>query len=163
MLNFYFLKRDWEWFLHLILYMIFQEKCFSCYSPNFIIWLPLLLEILSNRCIAIVYVPGWDIINFEIYLIFLIKRFLYMTQKSRQKFKYLNNKRAFNSSQDWVGPKRLLLPVFSSCNFWKHNPFVALMQSFKVTCSSSPKLFNLNQAYPSQRKCFSCSNPCKLW
>ena len=117
MLNFYFWKRVWEWFLHLILYMIFQEKCFSCYSSNFIIWLPLLLEILSNRCIAIVYVPGWDIINFEIYLIFLIKRFLYMTQKSRQKFKYLNNKRAFNSSQDWVGPKRLLLPVFSSCNF----------------------------------------------
>ena len=63
--------------------MIFQEKCSSCYSPNFIIWLPLLL--LGNRCIAIVYVPGYDIINFEIYLIFLIKRFLYMTKKSRTK------------------------------------------------------------------------------
>ena len=50
--------------------MIFQEKCFSCYVlcnwPHFIVWLPLLLEILSNMCIAIVCLPGCDVINFEI-------------------------------------------------------------------------------------------------
>ena len=36
----------------------FSPKMFLLYSinrPNFIVWLPLLLEILGNMCIAIVY------------------------------------------------------------------------------------------------------------
>ena len=33
--------------------------------------------------------------NFEINLIFLIKPFFYMTKKSRQKFKYLENGKSF--------------------------------------------------------------------
>ena len=63
--------------------------------PSFIVWLHLLLEILGSMCIAIVCFPGCGIINFEISLIFLIKPFFYLTKKSRQKFKYLDNKKSF--------------------------------------------------------------------
>ena len=68
---------------------------YSINTPNFIVWLPLLLEILGNVCIAIVCQPGCNVINFEIDLIFLIEPFFYMTEKSRQKFKYLENKESF--------------------------------------------------------------------
>ena len=63
--------------------------------PNIIIWLPLLREILGKMCIAIVCYPGCYVINFEINLIFLIKPFFYMTDKSRQTFKYLKNEKSF--------------------------------------------------------------------
>ena len=46
-------------------------------------------------CIEIVCYLGCNIINFEVILIFLIKPFLYMTKKSRQKFKYLENEKGF--------------------------------------------------------------------
>ena len=46
-------------------------------------------------CIAIVCVPGCDVRNFEINLIFLIKPFLYMTKKSTQKFEYLENEKSY--------------------------------------------------------------------
>ena len=49
-------------------------------------------------CITIVCFPGCDIINFGINPIFLIKRFFYMTKKSGQKFKYLENKKKHFSS-----------------------------------------------------------------
>ena len=58
-------------------------------------WLPLRLEILVNIYIAIVCYPGCDVINFEINLIFLIKPFFDMTENSRQKFQYLENKKSF--------------------------------------------------------------------
>ena len=48
--------------------------------------------VLVNVC---VYFPGCDVINFESNLVFLIKSFLYMTEKSKQKFKYLENKKSF--------------------------------------------------------------------
>ena len=51
--------------------MTFQEKFFLC------------------------YIPGCDVINFEINFIFLIKPFFYMTKKSRQKFKYLEKENGF--------------------------------------------------------------------
>ena len=38
---------------------------------------------------------GCGVINFEINLVFQIKPFFYMTKKSRQKFKYLENKTSF--------------------------------------------------------------------
>ena len=63
--------------------------------PNFIVWLSLLLEVLGNMCIKIVCEPGYDVIKFGINLIFLIKPFRYMTKKSRQKLKYLENKNSF--------------------------------------------------------------------
>ena len=56
--------------LHYILCMIFQEKCFSC-------------------CILLT-----DQISLSD-LIFLIKPFWYMTKKSRQKLKYLENGKSF--------------------------------------------------------------------
>ena len=45
-------------------------------------------------CIAVVCKPGCEAMNFEINLIFLI-RFPYMTKKSGQKLKYLENEKAF--------------------------------------------------------------------
>ena len=45
--------------------------------------------------ITIVCFPGCGAINFWINLIFLIQPFLYMTEKARQKFKYLRMKRGF--------------------------------------------------------------------
>ena len=64
---------------------------YSINWPNFLVWLSLLLEILGNICIAIVRFQGFDAINFEINLIFLIKSFFCMTEKSRQI--YLDNER----------------------------------------------------------------------
>ena len=43
-------------------------------------------------CIAIDCSPGFDVINFEIKFIFLIKLFFYVTKTSRQKFKYFERK-----------------------------------------------------------------------
>ena len=77
----------------------FSRKMFfmldSMNWPNFIAWLPIFLEILVNMCIAIVRLPGFDIISYEINRIFLIKSFFYMTKKSRQKFKCLENEKQF--------------------------------------------------------------------
>ena len=63
--------------------------------PNFIVWLPSLLEILGNMYITIVSFPSRDIVNFENNLIFLINLFFYMTKTSWQKFKYLENEKSF--------------------------------------------------------------------
>ena len=68
---------------------------YSINSPNFIVWLLLLFEIFDNMGIIIVCWPGYDVIKFEINLIFLIKPFCYMTKKSRQKFEYLENEKSF--------------------------------------------------------------------
>ena len=54
---------------------------YSINWPNFIAWLPLLLEILDNMCIAVVCYPGCDIMDFEINLIFLIEPFFLHDQK----------------------------------------------------------------------------------
>ena len=40
---------------------------------------------------AIVCFPDCDVIKFEMNLTFLIKPFFYVTEKSRQKFKYLKS------------------------------------------------------------------------
>ena len=65
------------------------------YWSNFIVWLPLVLDILGNMCIAIVCFPGCDLINFEINLIFLIKQFFYRTKMLRLKFKDIENEKSF--------------------------------------------------------------------
>ena len=56
---------------------------YSINWPNFIVWLPLLFEILGNMCIAIVCFLGCDVITFEINIIFLINPVFYLTKKSR--------------------------------------------------------------------------------
>ena len=70
--------------------MLYSTKC-----SDFLFWLPLLLERLSNICIAIVCFLSWGVINFEINLIFLIKPFPYMTKIRRQKLKYIENGKSF--------------------------------------------------------------------
>ena len=91
MLNFDFLEKALG-IVSLLHFMYdFSTKMFlTLYSlnwPNFIAWLPLLLEILVNMCIAIVCQPGCDVTNFEIKLILLIKPFFYMTKNSKRNFK----------------------------------------------------------------------------
>ena len=66
---------------------------------NFIVWFPLLLEILGSMCVTILCWPGCDVIKFEINLIFFIKPFYYLTKKSRQKLKYLENEKSFWSEK----------------------------------------------------------------
>ena len=46
-------------------------------------------------CIAIACKPVCDIIKFEVNFIFLINRFSYMTKKSWQKQKCLENEKSF--------------------------------------------------------------------
>ena len=74
-------------------YGVSRKLCLMLYSIKF--HFPLLLDELGNMCIAIVCFPGFNVISFEINPIFLIKLLLYMTQKSRQKFKYFENKKSF--------------------------------------------------------------------
>ena len=70
----------------IIFWVYFSRKMFltlySIHWPNFIVLLPLLLEILGDMCIAIVSFLGYDLINFVINLTFLIKPFFYMTKNS---------------------------------------------------------------------------------
>ena len=51
--------------------------------PNFIVWLPLRLEILGNMCNVIICFPVCDVVNFDINLNFLSKPFSYITTKVR--------------------------------------------------------------------------------
>ena len=57
---------------------------------------------MGNMCIAIVSFPGCDVVNFEIDLIFLINPFFYMNKKSRQKFKYLENKKSISGETKYI-------------------------------------------------------------
>ena len=63
--------------------------------PNFIVWLPFLLEILDNICIVIICCPVCDAINFEINHSFLIKPIFYIKKKLGQKCKDLKNEKSF--------------------------------------------------------------------
>ena len=60
---------------------------------NFIVWFPLLLEILDNICNVIICCPVCDDINFEINLNFHFKPFFYITKKSGQKCKHLKSEK----------------------------------------------------------------------
>ena len=65
--------------------------------PNFIVWLPFFLEILSNMCIPVVSLKLT--VSFLSSCIFLIKS--YMIKKPRQKLKNLENKKSFWSENDY--------------------------------------------------------------
>ena len=54
---------------------------YSINWPNFVAWLPLLLGIFCNICIAIVCYLGCDVMDFEINLIFLIEPLFLHDQK----------------------------------------------------------------------------------
>ena len=64
----YFAASLSAWFLKKIFLLLY-----SINWPKFIVWSPLLHEILSNMCTAIVCLPGCAVSNFEINLIFLSK------------------------------------------------------------------------------------------
>ena len=75
-----------------------REIFFTLYFinwSNFIVWLPLPLEILSNMFIIIICFPVCDVINFEINRSFFINLLFYKTKKSGQKCRYLKNKKSF--------------------------------------------------------------------
>ena len=50
---------------------------------------------MANMFIATVCQRGCDVINVEVNLIFLMKSFFFMTKKSWQKFKYIENEKTF--------------------------------------------------------------------
>ena len=79
MLNFTFLEKSFEIVsAPYFLYDFSRKMSLMLYSinwPNFIVWLILLLEILFNVLNTIVSLPGCNVLNFEIDLIFLIKPF----------------------------------------------------------------------------------------
>ena len=69
MLNFDFLENGLGIVSPPHMCMIFQEKYFMLHSINwidFIVWLPLLLEILGSMFMVIVCQPSCDIMNFKI-------------------------------------------------------------------------------------------------
>ena len=80
------------WFTRKILFMLYSINC-----PNFIVWLNLPYEILSNMCISVVCCAACDIINFKTNLSFLIKPFSFMIKsvKKDKKFKYFKNEMSF--------------------------------------------------------------------
>ena len=83
---------------------------------NFIVWSPLLLEILGSMCITIACFLDCDVIKFKINLNFhIIKPFGYMTKKSRQN-KYLENKTSF-----WGEIKRNEGKLCSYEKYYHHN------------------------------------------
>ena len=91
--------------------------CFSCYT--------LLIDQTSlSDCLyllryrAICVLPlfvskGSDVINFETKLIFLIKPFLHCTEKSRQKFKYVEKKKIASILKGFQLPK--IVPDLRVC------------------------------------------------
>ena len=52
----------------------FSGKICSINWPNFIAWLPLLLQILGKVCIASVRFPACNVVSFEINFVFLDKK-----------------------------------------------------------------------------------------
>ena len=99
MLNFDFLGKGQRIVLASYFVHDYSRKMFlMLYSinwSNFIVWLPLLLEIMDSICVALVVFPVCDVINFKINLIFLIEPIFYMTENPRQKSKFLENKNNF--------------------------------------------------------------------
>ena len=85
------------WFLRNMFLMLYSTNW-----PNFIVWMPLILDILGNMCFPIVCFPGCGVyililaLSFKLpNLILFIKPFFCMTEKSRPKFKYLDKKKSF--------------------------------------------------------------------
>ena len=69
MLTFLFLEKDLGILSPAHFVYVFSRKMFlilcSINLPNLNVWLSLLLQILVKMCIAIVYYPGYDVINFQ--------------------------------------------------------------------------------------------------
>ena len=70
-------------FLHDFLRKMFL-KSYSSNWPNFVVWLSLRFEILGNTYTASICFVVYEVINFEVNLIFLIKPFFCTTKKVRK-------------------------------------------------------------------------------
>ena len=72
---------------------------YSSNWPDFIVWLPLPLEILGNICTEIICLENCDVKIFQINFFFQTMKinnpFVFMTKKSRKKFKYLEYEKSF--------------------------------------------------------------------
>ena len=77
----------WKWNLPYDFWRRILLTLYFINRPNFIAWLPLLLEILCSMCIAITWSVTLKILKFNI--AFLSSRFFYLTKKSGEKCKYL--------------------------------------------------------------------------
>ena len=76
--------------------------------------------------------PGCDVINLEINLIFQIKPFFYMTKKSRQKLNILRmerwNKKHFSGKPLHTQSLAVLFDVQNSLNYWKNR--LSILQAY---------------------------------
>ena len=86
MLDFWFFKKEFGTSLSTTFcgWLYKKKMCYILYWSNFILWLPLLLEISGNICLVFVYYPVCDVVNFEINLSFFVKLFSYMTKKKKK-------------------------------------------------------------------------------
>ena len=136
----------------------FSRKIFLIFyyinRPNFIAWLSLFPKILGNMCIAIVCFPVCDVISFEIYRNFLIKRFVFMTKK-RQKDILSSNKKLFfitfrrlSVARNCLRFESVLLreKVAKTWRFWIYwdiSKFKKIIESFEKHVFRSVKYFCL--------------------
>ena len=93
-----FQERVWEEFLEHILCMIFQEKCVSCYIlPTGNISLPDRLYFLRywSKCVLQLFVNLVVTLQFLKLTLPLNEAVFFMTKKSKQKCKYLENEKSF--------------------------------------------------------------------
>ena len=63
--------------------------------PNFIVWLPLLREVLGNMCVIIVFKQAVTSQILKLTWSFELSHFFYIVKKSTQKLKYLKNEDSF--------------------------------------------------------------------
>ena len=75
---------------------------YSINWPNFVVWLSLLLEVLGIMCILIVLFPGYDVINSEINVIFLIKGFCFIHDQMTKKMLQLVRLKNCRSNMYWI-------------------------------------------------------------
>ena len=92
-------------------------------------------------CIIQVCFPGCDVLHFEINLIFLIKPFLSMIKKSRQKFKYLKNEKSLS------GEIKSIFVIFKGLSVPKNclRPESAPLSQTKVVVPNLKELRNCKQ------------------
>ena len=105
--------------------------------------------------IAIVCFPSCGVINVEINLIFLIKPSLYMTKKSRQKFKHLENENSFEGEIKSVFIKGL--SVAQNCLRPESAP-LTLTRLSAINSSYLIRFMKHNRLTAAQDRCYFCSN-----
>ena len=146
--------------LHHILCMIFQEKYFSCYillAHQISLSDCLYFSRYWAICVLHLFVNQADIRNLEIKLIFLIKPLRYMTKKSRQKFKYLENEKSL-----W-GEKKAFFFFFKGIKKLFHiTKFILVFPTFQLIQQSLSRTRSSMKSFNSVLKLLSKSHITKL-